>query len=84
MSIVLNPVGYRIGYLNSWSDAWYVHRIYYPAFLHNTLLIKYIISHLATINAKNYYFLFFKKHAKWNYFINQLAVTRRAAPGSDQ
>jgi len=43
MGVVLNPVGYRIGYLTSWSDAWYVHRIYYPVFLHNMLLIKSMI-----------------------------------------
>jgi len=43
MGVVLNPVGYRIGYLNSWSDAWYVHRIYYPVFLHNMLLLKSLI-----------------------------------------
>jgi len=43
MGLVLNPVAFRIGHLISWSDAWYMHRINYPVFLHNVLLIKTLI-----------------------------------------
>lgn len=60
MGLLLNPIGFRIGHLKSWSDAWYMHRIYYPVFLHNVLLIKTLIYYLM--------FRFFpKKESKWLY-----------------
>jgi hypothetical protein len=40
MGLVLNPVAFRVGHSSSWMDAWYMHRMYYPEFLHNVLLLK--------------------------------------------
>jgi len=46
MGIVMNPIAFRIGHFFSWSDAWFVHRMYYPEFLHGVLLIKTLINFL--------------------------------------
>jgi len=60
MGVVLNPVGYRIGYFISWSDAWYVHRINYSAFLHNMLYLKSLIYFIL-------YLYFPRKFSYWVY-----------------
>jgi len=46
MGIILNPIGYRIGYKQSWIDAWYSHRSNYSVFIHNILNIKLLINFL--------------------------------------
>jgi len=46
MGIILNPIGYRIGYKQSWIDAWYVHRSNYSVFIHNILNLKLLINFL--------------------------------------
>jgi len=43
MGLVLNPVAFRLGHFTTWEDAWFKHRMYYPAFLHNVLSIKTLI-----------------------------------------
>lgn len=60
MGLILNPVGYRIGHFRSWSDAWYMHRLYYPVFLHNVFLIKTLLHYLL-------YRFFPNKRSKWVY-----------------
>jgi hypothetical protein len=40
MGLVMNPVAFRVGHFHSWMDAWFMHRMYYPEFLHNVLLLK--------------------------------------------
>lgn len=46
MGVVLNPVSYRIGFSVSWSDACFVHRMYYSVFLHKLLSIRFFIEYL--------------------------------------
>jgi len=60
MGLVLNPVAFRVGHSSSWMDAWYMHRMYYPEFLHNVLLLKTLMFFL-------FYDLFFVE--KYMYFL---------------
>jgi hypothetical protein len=60
MGLVLNPVAFRIGHFHSWTDAWFMHRMYYPEFLHNVLLLKTLMLFL-------FYDLFFME--KYMYFL---------------
>lgn len=43
MGLVINPIAYRIGYSKTWTDAWYLHRINYPVFVHNVIAVKSLV-----------------------------------------
>lgn len=56
----MNPVAFRLGHSITWMDAWYLHRMYYPEFMHNVLLIRTLMFFL-------FYDLFFAE--RYMYFV---------------
>lgn len=63
MGIILNPIAYRVGYRQSWYDAWYLQGWVYSVFLHDILFIKSFI-----------YFLFFRffRYRKSNWVFSHI------------
>jgi len=81
----MNPIAFRIGHFFSWSDAWFVQRMYYPEFLHNVLLIKTLVNFLfykmLFINFFNSFFLY--SHINFYFFNNKIYLNIFIYDGSD-
>jgi len=45
MGLVINPIGYRIGYTKQWVDSWYLHRMNYPVFVHKSFELKLLLDY---------------------------------------
>lgn len=46
MGLVINPTAFRIGHVKAWTDAWYLHRMHYPVFVHKSLEIKTLLQYI--------------------------------------
>jgi len=59
MGLVINPTAFRIGHVKAWTDAWYLHRMHYPVFVHKSLEIKILLQ----------YILLYKYPSQWSHWI---------------
>jgi len=74
MGLVINPIGYRIGYTKQWNDSWYLHRMNYPVFVHKSLELKLLLEYCLRRRPWNRSFWVYS-HISYYYYNNKFFVS---------
>jgi len=66
MGHLINPIAFRLSFLKSWEDSWFVRNIYYPEFLNGMLKLRNYL----------YFFLINKRILKIFIFLNNFFIIK--------
>lgn len=83
MGLVINPTAFRIGYVKAWTDAWYVHRMHYPVFVHKSLEIKILLQYILLRSYPTQWSHWIYSHATYYYLGNKFQISLFVYDGND-
>jgi len=83
MGLVINPTAFRIGYVKAWTDAWYLHRMHYPVFVHKSLEIKALLQYILLRYYPAQWSHWIYSHATYYYLGNKFQISLFVYDGND-
>lgn len=83
MGLVINPTAFRIGHVKAWTDAWYLHRMHYPVFVHKSLEIKTLLQYVLLHKYPSQWSHWIYSHTTYYYSNNKFYVSLFVYDGND-
>jgi len=83
MGLVINPTAFRIGHVKAWTDAWYLHRMHYPVFVHKSLEVKTLLQYILLHKYPSQWSHWIYSHTTYYYFNNKFYVSLFVYDGND-
>jgi len=83
MGLVINPTAFRIGHVKAWTDAWYLHRMHYPVFVHKSLEIKALLQYVLLRCYPSQWSHWVYSHATYYYIGNKFKISLFVYDGND-